>query len=44
METALPPPKSAFYDRLSEQEISDTDYEHAQEVGNAMGMCTLQTF
>ena len=43
METALPP-KSAFYDRLSEQEISDTDYEHAQEVWNAMGMRTLQDF
>lgn len=42
-ETILPP-RAAFFDRLSETEISDSDYEHVQRVWNAMGMRTLQDF
>ena len=37
-ETSLPP-KDAFYSRLNMKDISDQDYEHAQQVWNIMDRC-----
>ena len=42
-ETCLPP-RSEFYDRLSETEVSDREYEHVQKVWNAVGMRTFRDF
>ena len=42
-ETQLPP-KKAFYSRLSGDDISDEDYEHAQKVWNEFGMKTLRDY
>ena len=39
-ETQLPP-KSAFYNRLTETDISETDYAHAQEVWATFDLNTL---
>ena len=39
-ETQLPP-KSEFYNKLTDSDITDEDYEHAQNVWNAFGMKTL---
>jgi hypothetical protein len=36
-ETAVPP-KEAFYNRLKNEHISDSDYEHAQTVWNTLNM------
>ena len=35
------PPKDAFYSRLNMKGISDHDYEHAQQVWNALGKNAL---
>ena len=35
------PPKDAFYSRLNMKGISDLDYEHAQQVWNALGKKAL---
>ena len=35
------PPKNAFYSRLNMKNISDQDYEHAQQVWNVMEKKTL---
>ena len=39
-ETALPS-KDAFYNRLTNEQISDSDYEHAQTVWNTLNMSSL---
>ena len=39
-ETSLPP-KDAFYSKLNMKDISDKDYEHAQQVWNIMEKKTL---
>ena len=39
-ETSLPP-KDAFYSRLNMKDISDQNYEHAQQVWNTMEKKTL---
>lgn len=35
------PPKEAFYSKLTDEEITDEDYEHAKEVWNAFNCKTL---
>ena len=35
------PPKSAFYSKLNDADISDVDYEHAQTVWKEFGRKTL---
>ena len=42
-ETALPP-KESFYSSLSDEHISDEDYEHAKKVWDAFGMETLEDY
>ena len=42
-ETQLPP-KSAFYSKLTEQDISDEDYIHAQKVWKEFGMTTMKDY
>ena len=42
-ETKLPP-KEAFYSRLSGEDISDDDYEHAHRVWKEFGMETLRDY
>jgi len=42
-ETQLPP-KTAFYSKLSETEISDEDYEHAQTVWKKFGCKTIRDY
>ena len=42
-ETELPP-KEAFYSRVNEEDISDEDYEHAQEVWETFEMKTLKDY
>ena len=42
-ETQLPP-KSAFYSKLTEQDISDEDYNHAQKVWEEFGMTTMKDY
>ena len=38
------PPKEAFYSRLTGEDISDEDYEHAEKVWKVFGMKTLQDY
>ncbi len=38
------PPKEAFYNDLSETDISDADYEHAQRVWKAFGCQTMMDY
>ena len=42
-ETELPP-KSAFYSKLNDSDISDEDYEHAQTVWKEFGFKTLREY
>ena len=42
-ETQLPP-KSAFYSKLSNSNISDEDYNHAQKVWKEFGMTTMKDY
>jgi hypothetical protein len=42
-ETQLPP-KAAFYSKLREEEISDEDYAHAQDVWQAFGCTRMQEY
>ena len=42
-ETQLPP-KSEFYSKLSNSNISDEDYEHAQKVWKEFGMSTMRDY
>ena len=42
-ETELPP-KSAFYSKLNDSDISDEDYEHAQTVWTEFGFKTLREY
>jgi len=42
-ETTLPP-KSAFYNDLTESDISDRDYNHAVSVWNRFGMSTFKEY
>src|SRR6218665_1715027 len=42
-ETSLPP-KSAFYSKLNDVDISDEDYEHAQNVWKEFGRKTLREY
>ena len=42
-ETELPP-KSAFYSKLNDSDISDEDYEHAQAVWKEFGFKTLREY
>ena len=42
-ETKLPP-KEAFYSELDEKEISDEDYQHAQNVWNTFNCQTIQDY
>ena len=39
-----PPPKEAFYSRLTGEGISDEDYEHVKKVWKVFGMKTLQDY
>ena len=39
-QTSLPP-KNAFYSRFNRKDISDQDYEHAQQVWNTMEKKTV---
>ena len=38
------PPKSAFYSKLNDSDISDEDYEHAQTVWKEFGCKTLRDY
>src|SRR6218665_1738546 len=38
------PPKSAFYSRLNDSDISDKDYEHAKSVWKCFGCKTLREY
>ena len=38
------PPKSAFFDSISETDISDREYAHAQAIWHAVGMRTLRHY
>ena len=38
------PPKEAFYSQLTEAEISDEDYEHAQKVWETFGCKTMRDY
>ena len=38
------PPKESFYSSLSDEHISDEDYEHAKKVWDAFGMKTLEDY
>ena len=38
------PPKEAFYSKLDEEEISDEDYQHANNVWNSFNCQTLQDY
>ena len=38
------PPKEAFYSKLSGEDISDEDHEHAQQVWKEFGMKTLRDY
>ena len=40
-EPKLPPPKEAFFSKLSDQHISEDDYAHAQRVWETFGCCNL---
>ena len=42
-ETQLPP-KSAFYSKLSDSNITDEDYTHAQKVWKEFGMTTMKDY
>ena len=42
-ETQLPP-KSAFYSKLSDSNITDKDYSHAQKVWKEFGMTTMRDY
>ena len=42
-ETELPP-RSAFYSRLNDSDISEADYDHAQMVWNEFGFKTLREY
>ena len=42
-ETQLPP-KEAFYSRLNDEDISDENYEHAQEVWKTLKMKNLDDY
>ena len=39
-----PPPKEAFYSKLSDAHISDEDYTHAQKVWTTFGCKTLEDY
>ena len=38
------PPKSAFFDSISETDISDREYAHVQAIWHAVGMRTLRNY
>ena len=38
------PPKEAFYSKLADEDISDDDYKHAQEVWDEFGMKTFKEY
>jgi|SRR6218665_3408920 len=42
-ETCLPP-KDAFFSKLTDEGISDTDYSHAQKVWKVFNMFTMQQY
>ena len=42
-ETQLPP-KSAFYSKLNNKDISDEDYNHAQKIWKEFGMKTMKDY
>ena len=44
MEETKLPPKSEFYSKLSDSNISDEDYEHAQKVWLEFGMTTMKDY
>ena len=43
LETQLPP-KSAFYSKLNNKDISDEDYTHAQKIWKEFGMKTMKDY
>ena len=43
LETQLPP-KSAFYSKLNNKDISDEDYTHAQKIWKEFGMKTMKNY
>ena len=43
-EDATLPPKSAFYSKLTDEHISDDDYEHAKRVWETFGCTTLGNY
>ena len=43
LETQLPP-KSAFYSKLNNKDISDEDYTHAQKIWKKFGMKTMKDY
>ena len=38
------PPREAFYSKLNDSEISDSDYEHAQKVWDHFGLKTFRDY
>ena len=42
-DTSLPP-KEAFYSKLNDEHISDSDYEHAQKVWETFGIQSMREY
>ena len=38
------PPQEAFYSKLNDEDISDLDYEHAQNIWNVFKMETMREY